>query len=130
MAKKKAPKVAKAPAAPPRPQSNYCVQKKDGLTPRALEVLAVIKAHQQRVTMGPSMRNVAALMGVTQAAIMRHVVALRTQGYIEADNGHGIICSSIKVVLETSPAAEQQHRPAPLSAPRVRAPVLHPNGKL
>lgn len=85
---------------------------KQTLTPRQEQALKIIAAKQATRRTGPSVREVAAAMGVAGNAVQGFVGKLRAAGAIEADSGYGLVLSSAGVRTST------------------RKPLAKPGGKL
>lgn len=81
---------------------NARMDKQTPLTPRQEEALKIIAAKQATRRTGPTVREVAAAMGVAGNAVQGFVGKLRAAGMIEADAGFGLVCTGDDVAVVLS----------------------------
>lgn len=86
------------------------------MTTRQQEALEFIRAKQRVVTIGPSLRELAAEMGIAANAAQQKVTFLRREGFVAENTGQGIVLTE-KAKKAIGERVDRQ-------------PILRPSGKL
>lgn len=73
------------------------------MTTRQQEALDFIQANQRRVTIGPSLRELAVAMGIAPNAAQQKVEALRREGVVAKNTGQGIVLAPAPKSTERKP---------------------------
>lgn len=86
------------------------------LTDRQFQVLQAVYRFAQRRGIMPSVRQLAAEVGLSAPTVQQHLVALRRKGYLEIDGSpHGLRFTRLaKALLEAEPMDLGQVMPVPL----------------
>lgn len=109
------------------------------MTTRQQEALEFIRAKQRVVTIGPSLRELAAALGIAANAAQQKVEFLRREGLVEANTGQGIVIVDRLLHQQAKPGGfefvEKPKRKATTLAPAAvkaaeRKPILRPSGNL
>ncbi len=101
----------------------------EALTERQATALKIIAMRQVTRRIGPTLREVAKLMGLAPNAVQRYVEALRLSGAVEPDAGYGLVMQEPKngLIEVRHVGTGRMHFPRKMLP---RAPMPKPGGKL